>query len=688
MWFERRSLAASCNRHAWLRIAVLMGPAMLCSAAAHAAAVRNASYAIEARLDTDGRLLTGSEVLTWRNVTSHPTSELRFHLYFNAWRNADSSWLRAAALLPNRPDISGYGPADWGYCDVRSVRMLAAEGAAPVTLPQAFVQPDDGNAHDRTVLQVMLPRPVASGDTVRVQVEWTLKVPRAFARAGAFGRFYMMGQWFPKVGVLEPDGHWNCHQFIQTEFFADYGSYDVAVTVPAKWTVGATGMPVSSSTGADGTETHRFHADDVHDFAWTTSPLFAVHHDRFDEARLPPVEIELLLMPDHAGLRDRYLSATKTALRLYGTWIKPYPYGRITVVDPPGNSETGGMEYPMLVTGESRWPVLAGNRLAEANTLHEVGHQWWYGAVANDEFEDAWLDEGLNTYTHKRILRLEYGPTTYEKRYFHDQLPYRFAGIHTAQPTEGADAYDGFRSPLKREPLGTPAFRGDERTYALNAYGTGSRLCVTLERYLGWEIWRRVLATYADRFWFRHPRPADLFAVINEVSGQDLGWFVDEVYGTANVFDYAVDRVVSRKVQAPRGYAADGEAPEWNRGGGPPAGAATGSKGGGAASFESTVDIRRWGEGIFPVGIRVRFEDGSVVDERWDGQARWTRFRYFRPSAVAQVEVDPDDVLVLDVNSANNSWTRHPEATPAAAKWTARWTVWLQSVLEMAAFFA
>jgi hypothetical protein len=300
--------------------------------------------------------------------------------------------------------------------------------------------------------------------------------------------------------------------------------------------------------------------------------------------------------------------------------------------------------------------------------------------VSNDEFEDAWIDEGLNTFTHKRVLALVYGPTTYEKRYFHDFLPWRFEGIHTAQPTDGADAYDGFRSPLKREPLGTPAWRGDERIYYLNAYGTGARLPVTLERTLGWERWRRALATFAERFWFRHPRPRDLLATINESTGEDFTWLFDQVTGTANVFDYAVDRVTSRRMETPRGHAGEGEA--WSAGGrGTSAPSAP-------AAYESMVDVRRWGEGVFPVLVRVTFEDGAVVDERWDGRDRWKRLSYVRPAAVARVEVDPESVLVLDVNSANNSWTRRPEAPAAAAKWAAKWTVWLQSVLEMAAFFA
>ncbi len=642
---------------------------------------RNASYAIEARLDVATRLLEGSEVVTWRNVTSHPTAEMPLHLYFNAWRNERSSFLRAARRSGRVPSVREYGPRDWGYADVLSVKRLPSAGRPADAVPLAthFVQPQDGNEDDRTLLQVTLPEPVPPGGTVRLEVEWRLKVPRPFARAGVVGEYYLMGHWFPKVGVFEPEGVWNARQFIQTEFYADFGTYDVALTVPAGWIVGATGTLVSAAPAGDGATTHRYRAEDVHDFAWTASPHFRVYEDRLTSPGLPAVDIELLLLPDHLGLKDRYFASAKAAFELYGKWFRPYAWDRLTIVDPPAESETGGMEYPMFVTAESRWPTLRGNTLAEANTIHEIGHQWWQGAVASNEFEDAWLDEALNTHSHKRILEQIYPPSIFEKRYFHDFLPYAFKDVPRAQPHHGADGFDVMRSALLLDSMATPSDRNDERTYYLLPYTKGSLMLQTLERHLGWDTMRRILATFADRYWFKHPRPADFFAVANEASGQDLGWFFDQAYRGTEVFDYAVDRVASRPVRSPRGYPSDGgDPPQWQAGG-----TTTGP-----ALVESTVDVRRWGGGIFPVEVRVTFDDGGVAEERWDGRALWTRFRYLKPTAVRTVEVDPRRVLVLDVSSVNNSWTSRPNAGTASLKWTSKWTIWLQSLLEFAAFFS
>ena len=617
---------------------------------------RNANYRIDARLDVNTHVLTATELITWRNITAHPTSELRLHLYHNAWANDRTSFAIANRFGPGSWSavLADHGPDDWAYCEIISVRLVS--GSVETSVRTNFIQPDDGNHDDRTVLQVLLPDAVAPDETVALRVEWRQKEPRPFQRTGVMGDYFLVGQWFPKVGVLEADGTWNCHQFIQTEFYADFGVYDVRLTVPSGWIVGATGRRTLQTANPDGTVTHTYRAEDVHDFGWTASPRFTVYQDRFEERDLPPVQLELLLLPDHAALKDRYLAAAKETLRAYGRWFRPYAYDRLTIVDPPYESQTDSMEYPMFVTGGSRWLTSRRNRFTEADTIHEVGHQWWYGAVANNEMEDAWLDEGVNTYAHKRLLEVIYAPKIYEKHYFHDFIPFEFPGVPIAQNMHGADEADGFRSVLKREPLSTASWRADESLYFALPYNKGGLMLTTLERHLGWERWRRVMAAYADRFWFKHPKPADFFAVVNEVSGEDLTWFFDEAYKTSNLFDYAVGRVDSRRTAVP--------------------------------DYVSTVDIRRWGEARFPVAIRVTFADGSIAGEKWDGQGRWTRFRYSKPARVTRVEVDPNHTLVLDVNYANNSWTSQPNAAAASVKWTSKWIVWLQSVMELAAFFS
>ncbi|RPH59554.1 MAG: M1 family peptidase, partial [Burkholderiales bacterium] len=185
------------------------------------------------------------------------------------------------------------------------------------------------------MLSVPLDRPVAPGETIEIEMAWTSRVPRTFARTGRIGDYYFIAQWFPKIGVLE-DAGWNCHQFhAATEFFADFGVYDVSLTVPAGWVVGATGVLASPPAQAtsSATTTHRFRADDVHDFAWTSSPDFLERTERFEEPGLGAVEMRLLLQPEHADQADRHFSATRAALKYYGSWFGAYPYRQITVVD-------------------------------------------------------------------------------------------------------------------------------------------------------------------------------------------------------------------------------------------------------------------------------------------------------------------------------------------------------------------
>ena len=164
---------------------------------------RNASYSINATLDASGRALTGSEVITWRNVTTKPASDLRFHLYWNAWRDDRSTWLREARLRalgePTRRE------SDWARIDVTSMRLVSGPGTSgrdPIDLTSrmAFVAPDDGNADDRTVTTVTLPTPVPPGATLAVAVEWTAHVPRTFARTGAVGNYFAHRSAYPHVG--------------------------------------------------------------------------------------------------------------------------------------------------------------------------------------------------------------------------------------------------------------------------------------------------------------------------------------------------------------------------------------------------------------------------------------------------------------------------------------------------------
>ncbi|HXY41415.1 MAG TPA: M1 family metallopeptidase, partial [Vicinamibacteria bacterium] len=374
---------------------------------------RNASYTIEARLDPDKHTIAGSLVLDWRNTSEVALSSFPFHLYWNAFRNNLSTTARGEGR--RRRFEPGEDERRFGWIEVRSIRRV--DGAEEDLGPTRLYLHEDGDAFDRTVMEVRSARPVAPGASARFRIEWDALEPYGDpGRAGWVHDYNFVAQWFPKVGVVW-HGAWNAHPFYPTtEFFSDFGVYDVRLTLPRDFVVGATGRLQESKDNPDGTRTLRFVQEDVHDFAWTASRRFRERRGRFEDLGYPPVEIRLLVQPEHEHLAARYVEATKVALRDYGAWAAPYPYPQITVVDPAWGSASGGMEYPTLFTGGAS--ILAPRELQspEGVTVHEAGHQFWYGLVANNEFEEAWLDEGFNTYMTSKALHASLGEPAWGHR--------------------------------------------------------------------------------------------------------------------------------------------------------------------------------------------------------------------------------------------------------------------------------
>jgi hypothetical protein len=606
---------------------------------------RNASYTITATLNPAARTITGSETIVWRNITSKPTAELQFHLYWNAWRDDRSTFLRESAFggggaaEPRRPN-------EWARIDVSSLR-LASPASTDLTASQHFIAPDDGNDRDMTVVAVALPRPIDPGATATIELGWTSHVPRTFARTGAIGNFFFIAQWFPKLGVLQDDG-WNCHQFhAGTEFFSDYGTYAVNLIVPSGWPVGATGVEREHRDNPNGTTTHLFYQDDVHDFAWTTSPDYLVRTARFEHPSLPAVDMRLLLQPEHAGQAERHFDATRTTLKYYGEWYGPYPYGHITIVDPAYQSGAGGMEYPTLFTAGTRWLAPARVTTPEGVTVHEAGHQFWYGIVGNNEFEDAWMDEGINTFSTARAVSQAYDPNYLSVRYFGGFVPWVFRDVVIQREVDG-DRLAGYRRDARSDAQSTASFRYFPATGGSITYNKTALWLNTLERWLGWSTLQKALSTHFANWRFKHPKPDDFFQTASAAAGRDLTGFFDQVYRSSNVFDYGVQDLKSTR---------DGE------------------------QFHTTAIVRRYGEAIFPVDVLVTFRNGERVTEHWDGRDRWTQYSYDRPSQALSAEVDPNRVLLLDVNVTNNSRTLEPKRRTASMKWSAAWMVWLEDCL-------
>ncbi len=198
-------------------------------------------------------------------------------------------------------------------------------------------------------------------------------------------------------------GGWNCHQFhSNSEFYANHSVYDVVITVPDEYVVGSGGMLISETDciDDDNYKTLTCRAEDIVDFAWTAWPGYAVYTDQWRH-----VKITLLIPPERKDQVGRQFTAVKNALEYLTENVGPYPWTHLTFVDPPavGNG-AGGMEYTTIFTSTSIWKIPGFIHMPEMVTVHEFGHAYFMGILATNEFEDPWMDEGMNSFWEARIM--------------------------------------------------------------------------------------------------------------------------------------------------------------------------------------------------------------------------------------------------------------------------------------------
>jgi len=623
---------------------------------------RIANYAIDVRLDTANRTLQGTEVVTWHNRSADVIAEMQFHLYMNAFRNNKST-------LTEESDgtVRGSGidqDSGWGYIEISRIALPSGQD---LTDQMRFVRPDNDNEMDKTVMSLPLPQALPPGDSVTLRIDFSAKLPTPPVRTGIKNEYCFAGQWFPKAGVYI-DGAWNCHQFhANSEFFADFGVYDVRITVPKENVIGATGLEVSVTVNDDGTATHYYHAEDVHDFAWAASPEFVEFTGDTQD-----VAIRILMQPDRVSLASRYLTAAKAAVAYFQEWIGDYPFPNLTVIDPRrGAINSGGMEYPTLFTALGIYGLPEGVRLIQATIIHEFAHGYWQHLVASNEFEESWLDEGLATYSEDKIMNDLYGPQG-------DVITFMGVRINT----RALDRAEYVTYP-DRDPVTRCAWKYySETSFVVNSFYKPAMMLFTLENYLGEDTMREILRAYYARWRFRHPNTQDFVDVVNEVAGTDLNWFFDQILYSNAVLDYSVSWVSSKEVDSGKGYdfTLDPIAEDKT------SDSAKVESAGEEKETDSTlyltrVKVRRLGSFTFPVEVEIRFDHGDSVREVWDGKDTWTEFRYIRPAKLVSATVDPDRKILLDVNLTNNSRTLESKGA-GVAKLCMRMLFWAQFMME------
>ncbi len=607
---------------AWLALGVAASPARLDSGAVQATnQTETASYRLEARLDPALKQVHGSGRIRYRNPSADTLDQIWLRLYLNAFRSPDTLWLTEAGE-GHRGE--SFDPANPGWIKVESL-TLAGSGT-PLEIP-------DGGDGDSTIVPVALPQPLGPGEMLELDVRWTSQLPRVFASTGFSDDFFMVAQWYPKLAVYDR-GEWDTEPWhANAEFFHDFGSYDLAVTVPSGYVTGASGARVADIDNADGTRTVRYRAERVTDVAWTAWPRYQVV-SRDIAAAGATVQVELLLPAEQLGQVERQLAAVQAALDLYGRWYGPYPWPRLTVVTPPAGAEgAGGMEYPSLVTigSGTELPMGMGRGIHDLENLivHEIAHEWFPMQMQSNEAREAWLDEGFANYLAARVLDRMFGAdrSTID-------LPFARLGA-----TEENRAYFLLIGGAARQPLARPSWEYPADTYAPTVYGKGSLALMTLERLYGDERFTAALRAHADRWRWGHPTSADLQDSLESSLGEDLDWFFQAFVSGDSVVDYRVGSV------------------EGNR-----------------------AVVEREGEAHVPVQVRIGLADGSSREQRWDGVSERLELEEQQP--IVEVAIDPDQRLALEVDRFDNVWTQQPEALGPLVG-AQRWLGIAQALLQL-----
>ena len=486
-------------------------------------------YVIEARLDPATATVSGHETVT---VTNPSDSALRF-LGVRLDQNAFA------------PNSAKEAPVAGLTSGIHITRMVANGEAVDLTAPTV------ARWNTQTVVGVGLKNPIPAKGTGTLEVEWSFEVPLVAPptrgdRMGRWGnRLFQVAQWYPQIAVYDDLRGWNAEPYLGgSEFYNNFGSFDVRLDLPAGWLVGATGVlanpdsvltpavreRLARATASDSQIvivdtagrgpgkatlagehlTWHFRADSVADFAWAASNDFVWDATRATIPGRGVIPIDILYLPEHGNYRQTGVFA-RHALEFYSKLWMPYAFPHFTQVDGP----EGGMEYPMLTMSGPGFGV----------TDHEIGHQWWPMMVGVNETWYGWMDEGFNQYMN--IL---------SSAAFRDTTP-RLDGV--------GQSYGRMSGNEAEAPMMWNANYGGP-LYSFTTYGKAPMMLSMLGGIVGDSAVQRAMSVYAKDWKFKHPSPWDYMFAMNRELHRDLGWFWYYWLFTTESVDGSITGVTTR----------------------------------------------------------------------------------------------------------------------------------------------
>lgn len=434
-------------------------------------------HTMQVRFDPAARTLDAEQLITYHNNSRDTLHYIYLHIWPNAYKN-DHTAFSEQLLINNRLDFYFSKEEDRGYIN----RLVFSSNNETLEWIEDSLHQDFG--------KLMLASPLPPGESVSIINSFHVQLPRLFSRSGYKNDFFAITQWYPKPAVYDEAG-WHPMPYLdQGEFFNEFGNYDVQITLPSRYKLVATGKRVAEEISG-GSYTVRYQQDNCTDFAWFSSPDFVLQTDTLVLPSGKQIDLTAAVLKKNQHTWANSLNWLREALLTRSSWLGDYPWSVMTIVDGYQGPGGGGMEYPTItVLNEIKDP-----RELDITIAHEVGHNWFALALANNEREAPWLDEGINSYYDKRYEALRYGDKEKALKFPANRLP----DNQSLAAIRGLESIGAARSPLETAEALRPL------TYGLMVYEKAALQLKALEEKIGRDSFDNRMRAYVSEHLFSHP---------------------------------------------------------------------------------------------------------------------------------------------------------------------------------------
>ncbi len=477
---------------------------------------QSVDYTIEVSLNDSLKNLDGNISIQYKNNSPDTLHFIWFHLWPNAYKNDRTAF--SEQMLENR--LTDF------YFSKEMKKGFISNIDFKVNHTNANTE-----AHSlyEDIIKLILPYPLLPGDSVTIETPFHEKLPYNFSRGGYVDSSFQITQWYPKPAVYDKYGWHEMPYLHQGEFYSEYGTFTVSITVPSSYKVAATGL-LKNTKEENNYKTLHFFQDKIHDFAWFADKNYIVEHDTL-KLQNRTIDVFAYHYADKKNVWRSSCNYIKNAIKSKNEWLGEYPYNIVTVVESP-QSDIGGMEYPTITLIEKS------NNAGSLDEIinHEVGHNWFYGILGSNEREHPWMDEGINTYYDKRYKKWE------QEKSVKIKLNESFLERRLADDFESLLLKTLYLT-RKDQPIETNARDFTETNYALIAYSKAGKWLSLLENKLGRNLLDSVMHGYYEEWKFKHPYPEDFRLTTERISNRNLSDIFSLLHQKGNLINDEKKRI-------------------------------------------------------------------------------------------------------------------------------------------------